>query len=49
MNWQERPERLTDFARRYLPLFHRSEQRDHALTGYRAYAAARGSSPSTRA
>src|SRR3954454_14051907 len=24
--------RLTAFAQRYLPLFHRSEQRDHALT-----------------
>src|SRR5881227_1451916 len=26
------PDRLTAFAQRYLPLFHRSEQRDHALT-----------------
>src|SRR3954469_11884935 len=25
-------DRLTAFAQRYLPLFHRSEQRDHALT-----------------
>ena len=26
------PDRLTAFAQRYLPLFHRAEQRDHALT-----------------
>src|SRR3954463_15758685 len=26
------PDQLTAFAGRYLPLFHRSEQRDHALT-----------------
>src|SRR5271157_2477116 len=25
-------DRLTTFAQRYLPLFHRQEQRDHALT-----------------